>query len=59
MPENARETLVSRCSTEGINGELLETPGQIFWRVARHLAKAEIYWADEKEVDRVAKIFFE
>jgi len=59
MSENAALTLVSRCSKQGPNGELLETPAQIFWRVARHMAKAEINWADEAEVERVAQVFFE
>jgi ribonucleoside-diphosphate reductase alpha chain len=59
MTENAKMTLVTRCSKQGANGELLETPGQIFWRVARHMAKSEINWGDEKDVERVAQNFFE
>ncbi len=59
MTENAKLTLVSRCSKQDSSGDLLETPGQIFWRVAKHLAKAEITWGDEKLVEQVARIFFD
>lgn len=59
MADNARLTLVSRCSKLNAEGETVETPGQIFWRVARHMAKAEINWGDEHEVERVAISFFE
>ncbi len=59
MAENAKMTLVTRCSKQGANGEILESAGQILWRVARHMAKAEINWGDEKEVERVARLFFE
>jgi ribonucleoside-diphosphate reductase alpha chain len=59
MVENSKLTLVSRCSRHTKSGKLLETPGQIFWRVAQHMAKAEINWGNEKEVERVAKVFFE
>ena len=59
MTENARLTLVSRCSKQSMTGETIETPGQIFWRAARHLAKAEINWADETEVEKWSQIFFE
>lgn len=58
MSENARLTLVTRCSKQGTKGEILETPGQIFWRVAKHMAKAEINWADETEVEKISRIFF-
>ncbi len=58
MVENARLTLVSRCSKTTVTGKTLETPGEIFWRVAKHMAKAEINWGDEKEVKRVAREFY-
>lgn len=59
MTDNAKMTLVSRCSKQAENGDLLETPGQIFWRVARHLAKAEITWGDEKDAEKAAQTFFD
>ena len=69
MAENAKLTLVSRCSKHGKDGEPTETPGEIFWRVAKHMAKAEFSWpasaksavgkGSEKDVDEVAQLFFE
>jgi ribonucleoside-diphosphate reductase alpha chain len=59
MVENAKTTLVTRCSKHGPKGEYVETPGQIFWRVAKHMAKAEFNWADESEVEKVARLFFD
>ena len=59
MSENAKLTLISKCSMQGEDGKLLETPGQIFWRVAKHLAKAEFNWGNEADVERVAQKFFD
>lgn len=59
MEENAEKTLVTRCSRQDKDGTFLETPGEIFWRVARHMGKAEINWGDEKEADKVSQLFFE
>ena len=59
MSENARLTLVSRCSKHGPNGEQIESAGQILWRVARHMAKPEMNWATDGEVDKAARLFFE
>lgn len=42
-----------------MDGRVVETPGALLWRVARHMAKAEIQWGDEREVERVARLFFE
>jgi ribonucleoside-diphosphate reductase alpha chain len=59
MSDNAKLTLVSRCSIHGEDGEPVETPGQIFWRVAKHLAKAEINWGDEVDVENAARVFYD
>jgi ribonucleoside-diphosphate reductase alpha chain len=59
MTDTAKMTLVTRCSRQDANGELLESAGQILWRVARHMAKAEINWGDEKEVEKVSRLFFD
>ncbi len=59
LSENAKLTLVLRCSKLDGKGNPQETPGQIFWRVARHIAKAEINWGDERDVESVAEKFFE
>ncbi|MBU0708428.1 adenosylcobalamin-dependent ribonucleoside-diphosphate reductase [Patescibacteria group bacterium] len=59
LEPNAKKTLVSRCSCTNKKGDPVETPGEIFYRVARHLAKPEINWGSEKEVDEVSREFFE
>lgn len=59
MTEYAKLTLIKRCSKQGGKGRYLETPAQIFWRVSRHVAKAEFNWGDEAEVEKVSKTFFE
>lgn len=42
-----------------LKGKNLETVGQMFWRVARHIAKAEINWSGNGVVEDTAKKFFE
>ena len=59
MSENAKDTLITKCSKQSEDGKFLETPGQILWRVAKHLAKAEINWGDELQVRKVSEEFFE
>jgi ribonucleoside-diphosphate reductase alpha chain len=59
MDKNARLTLVSRCARHDPDGKPQESPGQIFWRVARHLAKAEINWGNESDVEKISRVFFE
>ncbi len=58
MTGNARTTLVARCSKLGADGKPEETPGQIFWRVAKYIAKTEINWGNEKDVELAAQVFF-
>ncbi|QQS39176.1 adenosylcobalamin-dependent ribonucleoside-diphosphate reductase [Candidatus Woesebacteria bacterium] len=41
------------------SGKTIETIGQMFWRVANHLAKAEVIWGTNDEVETVARDFFE
>ena len=42
-----------------LKGKTLETVGQMFWRVANHMAKAEINWSGNGIVEETAKEFFE
>lgn len=42
-----------------LDGNVLETPGEMFWRVARHIAKAEIQWGQNGIVDQTASQFYE
>jgi len=37
----------------------METPGEMFWRVAKHMAKAEINWGENGIVEETARQFFE
>ena len=65
LSDNAYQVLTRRYIRKGDNGELAETPEEMFWRVAYHIAKVEETWkADiqEKAIDfyklLVSKHFF-
>lgn len=50
ISENAYQVLTRRYIRKGKNGELTETPEEMFWRVAYHIAKVEKTWGvDIKE----------
>lgn len=59
MSDNAKLTLISRCSIHLLQGKPKETPAQIFYRVAKHMAKAEVNWGDENDAQEMARLFFE
>ena len=59
MVKNAKIALLRRCSKQGNNGEYTETPGEIFWRTARHMAKAEVNWGNEHDVEHFSEVVFE
>jgi len=42
-----------------MKGQVRESVGKMFWRVARHLAKAEIQWGSNGVVEKTAKEFYE
>jgi ribonucleoside-diphosphate reductase alpha chain len=44
LSENAYQVLTRRYIRKGDNGELAETPEEMFWRVAYHIAKVEKSW---------------
>ncbi|MCA9397671.1 hypothetical protein KC573_02480, partial [candidate division WWE3 bacterium] len=58
LAENAKKTLVSRCSLTDEKGVPIETAGEIYLRVASHMAKAEVNWGDEKDVEKSREKFF-
>ncbi|UCG05335.1 MAG: vitamin B12-dependent ribonucleotide reductase [Desulfobacterales bacterium] len=59
LSENARTVLKRRYLRKDSRGKIVETPEQMFRRVARHIAKAEKnYGADAKKVKRTEKIFY-
>ncbi len=54
LTENAIKVLERRYLIKDDEGKTVETPTELFHRVARHIAKAEYrYGAEEAEVKRV------
>lgn len=59
LTENARTVLERRYLIRDEDGALAETPRQLFWRVARTVAKAElVYDAEPEEALEVARDFY-
>jgi len=49
LTENAREILTRRYLRHDRNGSPIETPDEMFWRVAYHVAKVEETWGGDVE----------
>jgi ribonucleoside-diphosphate reductase alpha chain len=47
LSENSYQVLTRRYIRKGDNGELVETPEEMFWRVAFHVAKVEGTWGED------------
>ncbi|MGD9138379.1 MAG: ribonucleotide reductase N-terminal alpha domain-containing protein, partial [Desulfobacterales bacterium] len=59
LSDNARRVLRRRYLKKDSSGKVIETPEQMFKRVAHHIAKAEKkYGADEKRVKELEEIFY-
>jgi ribonucleoside-diphosphate reductase alpha chain len=57
---NGLTVLERRYLLRNEQGEIIETPADLFWRVARHIAEAErAYGQDEAQVECVAQQFYE
>ena len=56
LSENSYQVLSRRYIRKGDNGELLETPEELFWRVAWNIAKVEQQW--DVDIDAKAKEFY-
>ncbi|MCD6401262.1 MAG: ribonucleoside-diphosphate reductase, adenosylcobalamin-dependent, partial [Anaerolineales bacterium] len=56
LSENSYQVLSRRYIRKGDNGELIETPEELFWRVAYHIAKVESQW--NQDVQSVASDFY-
>ncbi|MEK7458313.1 MAG: adenosylcobalamin-dependent ribonucleoside-diphosphate reductase [Patescibacteria group bacterium] len=59
LTETALEVSKKRYLRTDMDGKVIETPGEMLWRVARHMAKAEIQWGENGIVDETAKKFYE
>jgi len=59
LSENAKRVLEKRYLKKDTKGRVVETPEQMFRRVARHIAKAEKRYGDEAHVKRMEEIFYE
>ena len=53
------EVMRKRYLQVDMQGAVTETPGEMFWRVARHMAKAEVQWSDNGIVEKTASQFYE
>ncbi len=53
LTENAFQVLTRRYIRKGEKGELIETPEEMFWRVAYHIAKVEKAWGSDVQARAV------
>jgi ribonucleoside-diphosphate reductase alpha chain len=58
LSENAKTVVERRYLKKDGNGNVIETPAQMFRRVAQHIAKAEKNYGDVSEVDKWEKVFY-
>jgi ribonucleoside-diphosphate reductase alpha chain len=58
LSENARTVLERRYLRKDANGTPLETPAQMFRRIARHIAKAEEKYENESRAKEVEEVFY-
>jgi ribonucleoside-diphosphate reductase alpha chain len=59
LTDVALQVIKKRYLRTDLNGNILETPGEMLWRVARHMAKAEVAWGENGIVDETARKFYE
>lgn len=59
LTDIAKEVMVKRYLRTDLDGKVIETPGEMMRRVARHMAKAEIIWGTNGIVEETAEKFFE
>jgi len=57
LSANARTVLERRYLRKDLNGKIIETPEEMFRRVARHIAKAEKAYGDETHVKKMEEVF--
>jgi ribonucleoside-diphosphate reductase alpha chain len=57
LSDNARTVLERRYLRKDLHGKIIETPEEMFRRVARHIAKAEKAYGDETGVKKMEEVF--
>jgi ribonucleoside-diphosphate reductase alpha chain len=59
LSENALKVLESRYLRRNLKGELAETPDELFMRVAKAVAAAELEWGTNSDAQKWQSIFYE
>ncbi len=59
LTKNALEVAKKRYLRTDMKGAVVETPGEMLWRVAYHMAKPEVAWGTNGVVTEVATKFYE
>jgi ribonucleoside-diphosphate reductase alpha chain len=59
LAENARKVLQARYLRRDASGEIVETPEELFHRVAHGVAQAELHFGDPQEARRWEDVFFD
>ena len=59
LTKNAQEVAKKRYLRTDMNGTVVETPGEMLWRVAYHMAKPEVAWGTNGIVMETAARFYE
>jgi len=58
LSENARRVLEKRYLKRDVNGAVVETPEQLFRRVAHHIAQAEKKYGDAAQAKEAEEVFY-
>ncbi len=58
LSENAKKVLRERYLRKDDHGEVIETPEEMFWRVARHVASADKLYDENADVEKTAEEFY-
>lgn len=59
LSKNAKIIAEKRYLKTDLSGKVIETPGEMFYRVAKYLAKAEIHWGDANDVEKYTQEFYQ